>query len=259
VTTADVSIEVGDLGARLVPSRLPASLVASAAVHALVLGLAVRFVGTLVAPAEPPPAEIIPVSLVSLPGGGGSAGNRTPAPPSPDPAPPVEIAPAAPPPVPPVIRRVAAKPPPPARPAAKLAPAPAVPSAAAATQVGPVGGEAGSGTGGAPGGHGTGGGDGSGGDGSGGARPAYGSNPRPPYPLPARRLGLEGRVLLEVVVAPDGRASRVSVHQSSGHPMLDTSAADTVRTRWRFVPARRGGVPVESTVTVPIRFLIREG
>jgi protein TonB len=66
-------------------------------------------------------------------------------------------------------------------------------------------------------------------------------------------------VLLEVVVRPDGRAARVSVRESSGYPMLDTSAASTVRTRWRFIPARRGGVPVESTVTVPIRFRIREG
>jgi len=28
----------------------------------------------------------------------------------------------------------------------------------------------------------------------------------------------------------------------------------TVRERWRFLPARRGGVPVESRATVPIRF-----
>ena len=114
-----------------------------------------------------------------------------------------------------------------------------------------MGGEAGSGVGGSV--------DGSGGDGSGGARPAYGANPRPPYPVAARRLGIEGRVLLEVVVRPDGRAASVSVRKSSGHSMLDTSAASTVRTRWRFIPARRGGVPVESTVTVPIRFRIREG
>jgi protein TonB len=41
--------------------------------------------------------------------------------------------------------------------------------------------------------------------------------------------------------------------------MLDDAAAETVRTRWRFVPARRGGTPVESTVSVPIRFRIHEG
>ena len=51
----------------------------------------------------------------------------------------------------------------------------------------------------------------------------------------------------------------MTIRQSSGYGMLDTSAAETVRERWRFVPARRNGVPVESTVTVPIRFRIREG
>ena len=99
-----------------------------------------------------------------------------------------------------------------------------------------------------------GGGDGSGGDGSGGARVAYGTNPLPPYPLVARRLGKEGVVLLEVLVAPDGRAADVRMIRSSGFAPLDESAVTTVRERWRFVPARRDGVPVESRVMVQIRF-----
>jgi protein TonB len=46
----------------------------------------------------------------------------------------------------------------------------------------------------------------------------------------------------------------VVVLESSGHAVLDASALDTVRTRWRFVPARRDGIPVEDSVQVPIRF-----
>ena len=65
---------------------------------------------------------------------------------------------------------------------------------------------------------------------------------------------MEGVVLLDVLVAPDGHAADVRVARSSGHPALDESALTTVRERWRFVPARRDGVPVESRVTVPIRF-----
>jgi protein TonB len=97
-------------------------------------------------------------------------------------------------------------------------------------------------------------GDGSGGDGSGGARVAYGANPLPPYPLVARRLGKEGVVVLEVMVASDGSPSEVRVVETSGFAPLDQSAVATVQTRWRFVPARRDGVPVASRVTVPIRF-----
>ncbi len=92
------------------------------------------------------------------------------------------------------------------------------------------------------------------GDGTGGARPAYGTNPLPPYPLIARRLGREGVVLLDVLVSPDGRAADVRILHSSGFAPLDNSAATTVRERWRFVPARRGDTPVASRVTVPIRF-----
>ena len=95
---------------------------------------------------------------------------------------------------------------------------------------------------------------GTGGDGFAGEGAAYGTNPLPPYPIVARRLGMEGVVLLDVLVAPDGHAADVRVARSSGHPALDESALTTVREHWRFVPARRDGVPVESRVTVPIRF-----
>jgi protein TonB len=111
------------------------------------------------------------------------------------------------------------------------------------------GGRAGAGTG-----------DGSGGDGSDGlARPAYGSNPKPPYPLAARRLGIEGVVMLDVLVRPDGSPAEVRVHSSSGSPLLDDSAVETVRSHWRFIPARRGSTPVESRVSFPIRFKLDAG
>ena len=91
------------------------------------------------------------------------------------------------------------------------------------------------------------------------ARPAYGSNPKPPYPLAARRLGVEGVVTLEVRVRADGSPGEVRVQSSSGSPLLDASALDTVRKSWRFVPARRGNVPIESRVTFPVRFRLSEG
>jgi protein TonB len=90
------------------------------------------------------------------------------------------------------------------------------------------------------------------------ARVAYGVNPLPPYPAAARRMGMEGVVRLEVIVAPDGRVREVRVLRSSGHAMLDEAAVSTVRRQWRFVPARREGVPVESRAEVPIRFRLTE-
>jgi protein TonB len=123
----------------------------------------------------------------------------------------------------------------------------------------PAGGAAGDPSGGGDGpgaGNGTGGGQG---DGAGvGAGVAYGTNPLPPYPLVARRLGMEGVVVLEVMVTPDGRPAEVRVLRSSGFAPLDDSAAATVRQRWRFLPARRGGTAVQSRVTVPIRFRLED-
>ena len=127
-------------------------------------------------------------------------------------------------------------------------PAPAAGDGAGGGSAGPL---AGNGTGA--------GGDGTGGDGSGGARVAYGSNPLPPYPLVARRLGKEGVVLLDVLVAPDGHAADVRIARSSGFAALDDSALTTVRDHWRFIPARHDGEPVASRVTVPIRFRLEEG
>jgi periplasmic protein TonB len=99
-----------------------------------------------------------------------------------------------------------------------------------------------------------------GGNGSGisGAYARYGSNPPPPYPERARRRGEQGTVTLHVLVAADGAVEHVELAASSGFDSLDRSALETIRARWRFVPARRDGVAVESWVLVPIRFTLTE-
>lgn len=87
------------------------------------------------------------------------------------------------------------------------------------------------------------------------ARPNYLKNPVPPYPLEARRLGQQGLVLLRVAVDARGQAERVELAQRSGFSLLDASAVTTVR-RWKFRPARVGGLPVACDVEVPIRFTL---
>jgi periplasmic protein TonB len=82
------------------------------------------------------------------------------------------------------------------------------------------------------------------------------ANPRPPYPAEARRLGIQGVVILEVRVNAQGTVESLRIAESSGFDSLDKSALDTV-TQWRFEPAYRGGQPVEAVVNVPVRFTIR--
>lgn len=81
----------------------------------------------------------------------------------------------------------------------------------------------------------------------------YLRNPAPVYPPMSRRRGEQGKVLVLVVVTPDGLAGEVSLRESSGYPRLDGAALKAVR-GWRFVPARRGANPVAATVVVPITF-----
>jgi protein TonB len=83
------------------------------------------------------------------------------------------------------------------------------------------------------------------------------ANPEPAYPEDLRRLRIGGTVMLRVVIRPDGFVERVTVEKSSGHAALDDSSVAAVQ-KWRFEPARRGGVPVRFEVRVPITFAIRQ-
>ena len=89
---------------------------------------------------------------------------------------------------------------------------------------------------------------------------AYQANPPPPYPRAARRLGVEGRVVLRVEVLADGRCGEIALSQSSGHAVLDAAALEVVK-GWRFVPATRAGQAVAAWVEIPISFRLdgREG
>ena len=56
----------------------------------------------------------------------------------------------------------------------------------------------------------------------------------PQYPEMARRMHVEGTVVLRASVDPNGQVSQTSVE--SGHPML-AAAAEQALKRWKFAPA----------------------
>ena len=87
---------------------------------------------------------------------------------------------------------------------------------------------------------------------------AYLNNPKPSYPMVARRRGYEGIVLLNVMVNIRGRPDAVSVKRGSGHHVLDRAALRAVR-QWHFIPAKRAGEPVNASVEVPIQFTLSNG
>lgn len=82
---------------------------------------------------------------------------------------------------------------------------------------------------------------------------SYLNNPRPAYPMAARRMGWQGRVILNVEVLAQGACGAVSVLHSSGHEVLDSAAMNTVK-GWRFTPARHAGHAATQWFKVPIVF-----
>ncbi|PZO92414.1 MAG: hypothetical protein DI620_04610 [Haemophilus parainfluenzae] len=81
---------------------------------------------------------------------------------------------------------------------------------------------------------------------------------KPPYPADARRDGVEGAVRLQVEVLSDNRVGNVQVVHSSGSALLDKSAVDTVKNKYRFEAKIHNGAPVASLVTFTVKFVLEE-
>jgi protein TonB len=205
------------------------------------------------------------------PGGGGGGGNQMPEPPKPAERPGEEK-----------ITVPTVRPPEPApEPAPEPEPEPVQPlsvaalSMASATTTSPGAIEAGpvsdnlslgsgSGTG-AGSGEGSGLGPGTGGGTGGGAyRPGNGvllpraiREVKPQYTADAMRAKVQGRVVLECVVLPDGTVGQVDVVKSLDQTFgLDQEAIKAAK-QWRFAPGTRFGEPVAVLVTIELTFTLR--
>ena len=78
------------------------------------------------------------------------------------------------------------------------------------------------------------------------------SKPRPAYTEEARRLKIEGEVVLEVVFVSTGQLRVLGVAQALGHG-LDEAAIEAAR-NIEFKPARRDGKPIDHTARLHIVF-----
>ncbi len=76
----------------------------------------------------------------------------------------------------------------------------------------------------------------------------------PVYPELARRVGVQGVVIIECTIAPNGRVANARVLK--GQPLLDQAALDAVK-QWVYVPTRVNGAPVAVLMTVTVRFHLR--
>lgn len=78
----------------------------------------------------------------------------------------------------------------------------------------------------------------------------------PAYPPVSKRLGEQGRVVVNVYVLADGRVGDVQLLKSSGYERLDAAALAHVRRDWRFDPARRDGAAVPTWGAFGVTFEI---
>ena len=80
---------------------------------------------------------------------------------------------------------------------------------------------------------------------------------RPNYPGEAMRAKVQGRVMLEAVVQPDGTVGEVRVTRSLDRKFgLDESAVKALK-EFRFTPGTKDGVPVPVLVSSEIEFTTR--
>ncbi len=88
--------------------------------------------------------------------------------------------------------------------------------------------------------------------------PRYAAALQPPYPAEERRAEHEGRVVVRVLIGVDGRVKQVE-RKSADSDAFFRETEKQALTKWRFKPATRDGIPVETWRTMSIRFLLQEG
>lgn len=85
------------------------------------------------------------------------------------------------------------------------------------------------------------------------ADPRFAREFQPEYPAGERRLGNEGKVEVRVLIGVDGRVKLVERISAASEAFWLATERQALR-RWRFRPATRDGVAIESWRTMTVRF-----
>lgn len=76
------------------------------------------------------------------------------------------------------------------------------------------------------------------------------------YPDLAKRAGIEGRVVLRVLVDKDGAVRKLFIEDSENE-LLNAAAIDAVKAYGRFKPAIQNQEPIMCWISIPIQFRLR--
>ena len=78
----------------------------------------------------------------------------------------------------------------------------------------------------------------------------------PKYPTELKRDGIAGVVSINCIIDEKGNVTESKVLKSS-HPSFAEPALDALN-KWKFKPAKRGGVVVPIKITIPIQFTLSD-
>ena len=77
---------------------------------------------------------------------------------------------------------------------------------------------------------------------------------KPVYPPIAQSARVQGLVIIEATIGPDGRVRDAKVLR--GVPLLNDAALEAVR-QWQYTPTLLNGVPVPVIMTVTVTFTLQ--
>lgn len=80
-------------------------------------------------------------------------------------------------------------------------------------------------------------------------------NPSPEYPEMGVFLGYQGDVIVRIRVSAKGESVGVEILRSSGHKVLDDSAANALR-KWRFTPSKHDNTPMNDSVIITVSYVL---
>jgi periplasmic protein TonB len=76
----------------------------------------------------------------------------------------------------------------------------------------------------------------------------------PAYPDFARQARVQGTVVIDAIIGPDGHVTRATIRQSQ--PLLDQAALAAVR-QWVYTPTKLNGTPIAVIMTVEVNFRLQ--
>ena len=87
-------------------------------------------------------------------------------------------------------------------------------------------------------------------------RPSIARRVSPEYPLKARRMGVEGNVMVQLIVDKNGQPQTCSVLSAAPEGYFEAAALEAAA-RMRFIPGKIQGQPVNTMIVLPFTFRLQ--